>query len=95
MHRHLKTALALIPTLSLTACLGTIVETPTPRGKPVEGTHAHILAGPFRIDAHTCKGGMSRVVTFVPLWGVAVGILTFGIVVPKTTSYSCVKGVAR
>jgi hypothetical protein len=33
---------------------------------------------------------MSRVTTFIPLWGIAVGILTIGIIVPKTTSYSCV-----
>ena len=35
---------------------------------------------------------MSQVTTFIPLWGVAVGILTIGIIVPKMTSYSCVAG---
>jgi hypothetical protein len=75
---------------SLTGCLGTVVTTRTSQGKEIATTHAHILAAPFRIDAHQCKSGMSRVATYVPLWGVAVGILTIGIVVPKTTVYSCV-----
>jgi hypothetical protein len=32
---------------------------------------------------------LKQVATFVPLWGVAVGILTLGIVVPVTTVYTC------
>jgi hypothetical protein len=76
----------------LSGCLGTVVETPTPEAKPITTTKVHILAAPFRVDAHVCRQGMSRVVTFVPLWGVAVGILTFGIVVPKTSMYHCVSG---
>ncbi len=76
--------------LSLSGCLGTGVVAPVARGqKPIVTTHVHILAAPFRIDAHACKSGMSRVRTFIPLWGVAVGILTIGIIVPKTTFYWC------
>lgn len=93
MKRALSMALSLVLAACLSGCLGTVVESPTKGGKPVASTHPHILAAPFRIDAHVCPRGMSRVTTFVPLWGVAVGILTFGILVPKTTFYSCVQGV--
>jgi hypothetical protein len=33
---------------------------------------------------------MASVSTFVPVWGIVVGILTFGIIVPKTLTYTCV-----
>ncbi len=91
MRRTLQTLLSLVLVVSLSGCLGTIVETKTSEGKPIASTHAHLLAAPFRIDAHVCKRGMSKVATFVPLWGIAVGILTIGIIVPKTTVYSCVE----
>jgi hypothetical protein len=91
VRRSLTALLSVIVLVSLTGCLGTVVKTRTSEGKSIETTHAHILAAPFRIDAHQCKSGMSKVVTYVPLWGVAVGILTIGIIVPKTTVYSCVK----
>jgi hypothetical protein len=90
--RALGVVLSLMLMAPLSGCLGTVVETPTPEGKPITTTNVHILAAPFRVDAHVCKRGMSRVVTFVPLWGVAVGILTFGILVPKTSMYHCVGG---
>jgi hypothetical protein len=90
--RALRTLTAIAVSLCLAGCLGTSVRTPTPEGRPVAGTHPHILAAPFRVDAHVCEQGLSRVVTFVPVWGVAVGILTLGIVVPKTTIYHCVQG---
>ena len=51
----------------------------------------YLIAAPFRIDAHGCEKGLAKTATWVPLWGVAVGILTFGIVVPKSVSYECVK----
>lgn len=75
----------------LSGCLGTLVRTPALQGKPVASTNPHVLAAPFRIDAHVCEKGLAQVVTFVPLWGVAVGILTLGILVPKTTIYYCVQ----
>jgi hypothetical protein len=76
--------------LLFASCLGTNVRAPTPEGRPIATTHAHLLGAPFRVDAHACEMGLSRVFTFVPLWGVAVGILTFGIIVPNTTWYYCV-----
>lgn len=94
MARRLTASVALVVTLALSGCLGTVVETPTRRGGPIAGTHPHILAAPFRVEANGCERGMSRVMTYIPPWGVAVGILTFGIIVPKTTSYSCVTGSA-
>ena len=90
MRRSPTTLLSLILLVSLSGCLGTVVTTPAFVGKPIETTHVHILAAPFQIDAHVCRSGLSKVMTFVPLWGVAVGILTIGIIVPKTTAYSCV-----
>jgi hypothetical protein len=77
---------------SLSGCLGTLVETPSPAGRPLSTTHVHLLAGSFRIDAHVCEKGVAKAATFVPLSGVAVGILTFGIFVPKTAVYHCVEG---
>ena len=50
---------------------------------------AHIIAAPTQIDANNCSNGLSQTFTYVPLWGVAVGILTIGIIVPMTTEYSC------
>ena len=75
-----------------TGCLGTIVETPRRQGKAFTDTRIHILAAPFRIDAHACDKGVASASSFIPLWGVAVGILTLGILVPKTVIYSCVQG---
>ena len=34
---------------------------------------------------------VAQTFTYVPLWGVAVGILTLGILVPMNTEFSCVK----
>jgi hypothetical protein len=80
---------------SLSGCLGTLVETPSPAGRPLSTTHIHLLAAPFRIDAPACEKGVAKAATFVPLWGVAVGILSFGIVVPKTTVYHCAEARER
>jgi hypothetical protein len=92
VQRTLTTLLALVLAASLSGCLGAIVQTPSSQGRPITTTHIHLLAAPFRIDAHVCEKGVAQVATFIPLWGVAVGILTFGIVVPKTTVYHCVQG---
>lgn len=81
--------IVLLTVVSLTGCLGTVVETPRAAGRPIATTHVHVLAAPFRVDAHVCREGVAKAATFVPLWGVAVGILTFGILVPKTTVYHC------
>ena len=75
----------------LSGCLGTIVETPSPQGRAIAATRIHLLASPARIDAHMCTRGVAKASTFVPLWGVAVGFFSFGIVVPKTTIYHCVE----
>ena len=54
-------------------------------------TDARIIAAPAVIPAGDCTEGLAQVSTYVPLWGVAVGILTIGIIVPITTSYRCVE----
>jgi hypothetical protein len=76
--------------VSMSGCLGTMVQSPTRPARAESTTRAHILAAPTGIDASHCKAGVSEVFTYVPLWGLAVGILTFGIIVPMTTTYSCV-----
>ena len=76
--------------VSLSGCLGTIVETPSPAGRAISATHIHLLAAPYRIDAHMCRRGVAKATTFVPIWWVVVGFFTLGIVVPKTTIYHCV-----
>ncbi len=91
MRRVAQAVLAVALAILVSGCLGTLVQSP-PRGRPpISTTHVHLLAAPFRIDAHVCERGLARVDTFIPLWGVAVGILTFGILVPKTTAYYCVE----
>jgi hypothetical protein len=85
-------ALAIVLAVSSTGCLGTFVETPSPSSRGMKTTRIHLLSAPFRIDAHGCEKGLAKTATYVPLWGVAVGILTIGIIVPKTVSYECVEG---
>jgi len=77
--------------VALTGCLGTIVEAPGASGSSYGGTRAHIIGSSTRIDASSCKNGIKEVATFVPLWGVAVGILTIGIIVPMETVFTCAK----
>ena len=91
MRRTSLTLLALVLAASLSGCLGTVVETPSAAGRQIETTRVHLLAAPTVINAHVCEKGLAKASTYLPLWGVAVGILTFGIVVPKTTLYHCVK----
>jgi len=49
----------------------------------------HLIGSSTEISARDCKNGLQQVSTFVPLWGVAVGILTIGIIVPMTTVFTC------
>ena len=89
MRRLFTLTLAGLLVAALSGCLGTLVQSPTHQSRSHTTTRVHLLAAPTRIDAHTCPGGLAEVFTYVPLWGVAVGILTFGIAVPMTTTYSC------
>ena len=90
MRRLFSVCLAIAVTGSMSGCLGTMVQSPTAAGKPFSTTNIHILASPTQIDAHVCQHGLAETFTYVPLWGIVVGYLTLGIVVPMTTSYSCV-----
>ena len=90
MRRLARLMFAVLLSVPLSGCLGTMVHAPTPVTRSHTTTRVHILAAPTRLDAHTCRSGLSEVFTYVPLWGVVVGILTFGILVPMTTSYTCV-----
>ena len=92
MRRSWRVLMTLVLVAATSGCLATLVETPTKAGKQISTTTIHLLAAPGRIDAHVCTKGVARSSTFVPLWGVAAGFFTFGIVVPKTTIYSCVEG---
>ncbi len=76
---------------SQSACLGTLVESPA-RARAADSYATlrwHLIAAPRSIDATECPRGMSDVFTHVPLWGLALGVLTFGILVPQWTIYSC------
>ncbi len=77
--------------VALTGCLGTIVEAPVSSGSSYGDTRAHIIGSSTKIDASSCRNGLKEVTTFVPLWGVAVGILTLGIIVPMDTVFTCAK----
>ncbi len=89
MRRIFKSLVSAILVLTLSGCLGTMVRSPVREGSAHRTTRAHILAAPTQIDATHCRSGLSQTFTFVPIWGVVVGILTFGILVPMTTIYSC------
>jgi hypothetical protein len=91
MSQIARVVLALTLSVSLTGCLGTIVNAPTNKGRTYGGTQAHLLLAPTEIDARDCPKGLQEVAVYVPLWGVAVGILTFGILVPMNTTFTCVQ----
>ncbi len=89
--RHLfHVSLAIVLTVSMSGCFGTMVQSPTAAGRPSTTTTVHIIALPTQIDAHRCEHGLAETFTYVPLWGIVVGFFTIGIIVPMTTSYSCV-----
>lgn len=75
--------------ISSTGCLGTQIDAHTRASQTYTSLHIHLLAAPTVLKADQCRQGLADVSTWVPLWGLAVGILTFGIVVPQWTTYSC------
>jgi hypothetical protein len=75
--------------ISSTGCLGTQIDAHTRASQSYTSLHIHLLAAPTLIRADQCRQGLSEVSTYVPLWGLAIGILTFGIVVPQWTTYTC------
>ncbi len=87
-------ALLLSSGLTLSGCLGTFIEAPPrERAAPAYQTlRWHLIAAPRRVNANVCDKGLADVATYVPLWGLAIGILTFGIVVPQWTIFSCAAG---
>jgi hypothetical protein len=76
--------------VSQSGCLGTAIESPARSSRSHSRLQIHLLAAPTLIRADVCKNGLADITTYVPLWGLAVGILTLGIVVPARTVYSCV-----
>ena len=91
MSRRLRLFAALALLVSQSACLGTIVKAPVPHGESYGDTRAHLIGSSTSVEARDCKRGIGQVEVFVPLWGVAVGILTFGIVVPMSTVVTCAR----
>lgn len=91
MHKIARSLLALVLAGAVSGCLGTVVTAPGSQGRTYGSTRVHIIAAPVSIDARDCKTGIREITNFVPLWGVAVGILTFGILVPMTTTFTCAK----
>lgn len=79
-------------TTPLAACLGTAVEAPPPSepGPAYQTLRWHLLAAPTLIRADACQNGLAQFTTYVPPWGLAIGILSFGIVVPQWTVLACV-----
>ena len=89
VHKIIACLMALVLVGSLSGCLGTVVTAPTAEGRSYEATRAHLILAPTAVDAVDCAGGLHEVAVYVPLWGVAVGILTFGILVPMSTTFTC------
>ena len=75
MRRLFSLTLAVVMTVSMSGCLGTMVQSPTAATKPQITTRVHILAAPTQIDASICKNGLAETFTYVPLWGIVVGVL--------------------
>ena len=92
MKQFLVALLATGLVASQTACLATQVVAPTRNGLTQRTTNAHIVALPVHIHADVCRNGLSETITWVPVWGLVVGILTFGIIVPMTTQFTCRTG---
>ena len=61
------------------------------RRREAQLARAVALEGTTRIDASVCKEGLARTRTFAPIWGIVVGYLTFGILIPLTTVYTCAR----
>ena len=91
MRRMTRSLIALGLAGSLVGCLGTVVEAPTGKGSSYGDTRGHLIGSSTSIHARDCPSGLQEVAVYVPLWGVAVGILTFGIPVPMNTTFTCVR----
>ena len=89
MRHTLASALAGLLSLSLMGCLGTKVETGYSAPPDHFKTTTRYIAMPRVIEAWECRNGLASVTNHVPAWGVAIGVLTLGIIVPVTTSYRC------
>jgi hypothetical protein len=89
MSRAARSFVAIGMIVSLTGCLGTVVKAPTGKGESHGDTRAHLIGSSTEIDARSCPAGLQEVAVYVPLWGVAVGILTLGILVPMSTVFTC------
>ena len=89
MRRIAITLLALALSLSLSGCLGTIVTAPVGGTRTYKSTDVHWVLLPASVNAGDCAKGMREVTVSVPLWGVAVGFITFGIIVPMNTTVTC------
>ena len=92
--RRRVAALGLVALLAspLAGCLGTEVVSP-PRSQPgpaFQTLRWHIIAAPHLDRVDMCKKGLAEFKTYVPPWGLAIGIVTFGIVVPQWTILQCV-----
>ena len=62
MSRPVRSLVALGLIVSLTGCLGTIVQAPTPQGASYGDTRAHLIGSSTEIDARDCKSGLQQVV---------------------------------
>ena len=87
-------ALLLSSGLTLSGCLGTFIEAPPrERAAPTYQTlRWHLITAPRVVKADVCEQGLADLFIYVPPWGLAIGILTFGIVVPQWTIFSCAAG---
>ena len=85
-----RVLLAVLAIVAQSACLGTVIETPARASRSYSKLQIHVIAAPSVLRAEHCELGISDIFNYVPLWGLAVGILTFGILVPARTVYSCV-----
>jgi hypothetical protein len=75
-----------------TGCFASVVQTGAPESGPAKKQmNVTLLWGlkPSMVDASSCSNGAAEVVTAWPIWGVAVAVLTFLLIVPTTTAYVC------
>ncbi len=91
-------ASALVALTLLSGCYNVHVRT---TAEPAQGderaTTLHFINGltPGEVEARDCSRGIADVRFQLPVWGVLLNAITFGLVGAVETTYTCVKGSKR
>lgn len=92
MRRISNGLVALVLCISMSGCLASTLHTPATHSREVDSRlNVTLLWGlkPTRVDAKECENGVASSVTVWPIWGAIVAYLTFLLIVPTYTAYTC------